>query len=174
LFVAVFVYKSLTWKILFEILVDSAKQTAMVMFVTAAASLFTLIITINGYAVTASNFLVEMSGGNLLTFLLIINIILLIAGTVIDGASACFLFVPIIFPAAMRLGCDPVVLGVVVVTNLAISNATPPVGVCLFIGCSIGKVSLYDISKAALPYIAAAVLALLVITYMPQLYMWTN
>ena len=172
LVVALFIYKSLTWEILYEVLVDSTKQTAMVMFITAAASLFAVVISMNGIATTATNTLLELSGGNLLVLMLIINVILLIAGMLVDGASACFILVPIIFTAATRLGYDPVALGVVVVMNLAIGNATPPVGVCLFVGCSVGKVSLVDISWAALPYILTAIVALLVVTYMPQLYMF--
>ena len=134
--------------------------------------MFAVVVTINGYAAAASNLLLNLSGGNLVVLLLIINAILLVAGTVIDGASACLLFTPLIYPAAIKLGCNPVALGVIVVMNLAISNATPPVSVCLAVGCGIGKVSLFDISKAALPYIFAVVLALLVVTYMPKLYMF--
>jgi C4-dicarboxylate transporter DctM subunit len=172
LFVAVFIYRSLTWKIMYEVLVDSSKQTAMVMFITAAASVFAVVITLNGYAAAASNLLIELSGGNLVVLLMIINVLLLVAGTVIDGASACLLFAPIVYPAAVKLGYDPIAVGVVVVMNLAISNATPPVAVCLAVGCSIGKVSLYDISKAALPYLAAVIITLILITYLPQIYMF--
>ena len=110
-----------------------------------------------------------MSGGNLVVFLIIINIILLIAGCFLDGTSACYIFVPIIYAAAIQLGYDPVALGVLCVMNLAIGNTTPPVGVCLYVACGVGKVSLKDISKHAAPYILAAVLALLLITYVPDI-----
>ena len=169
LLVAIFVYKTLTWKVFMDIMTESVKQTASVMFITAAASLFAWVITIKGYASAATNLLLELSGGNLVVLLIIINIILLIAGCFLDGTSARYIFVPIIAAAATKLGYDPVALGVLCVMNLAIGNATPPVGVCLYVGCSVAKVSLKDISKAAAPYILAAILSLLLITYVPQI-----
>lgn len=169
LLVGIFIYRSIDWHIFMDIIKDSVKQTASVMFITAAASLFAWVITIKGYAAAATNLLIELSGGNLIIFLVIINIILLIAGCFLDGTSACYIFVPIIYAAATQLGYDPVALGVLCVMNLAIGNATPPVGVCLYVGCNVGKVSLKDISKAAAPYILAAIVALLLITYLPKI-----
>ena len=169
--VGIFVYHSITPAVFMDIMKESVKQTASVMFITAAASLFAWVITVEGFAATATDMLIDISGGQLFVFLLIINIILLIAGCFLDGTSACYIFVPIIFAAATRLGYDPVALGVLCVMNLAIGNATPPVGVCLFVGCSVGKVTLKDISKAAAPYILASIVALLVITYFPQISM---
>ena len=169
LLVAIFVYHSITWKGFMEIMTESVKQTASVMFITAAASLFAWVITVKGYATAATNFLIEVSGGNLVVLLIIINIILLIAGCFLDGTSACYIFVPIIAAAATQLGYDPIALGVVCVMNLAIGNATPPVGVCLYVACGLAKISLKEISKHAAPYILASVLALLLITYVPQI-----
>ena len=167
LLVGIFIYRSITLKVFVEIIIESVKQTASVMFITACASLFAWVITIKGYAAAASNALITLSGGNLFVLLVIINIILLIAGCFLDGTSACYIFVPIIFAAATQLGYDPVALGVLCVMNLAIGNATPPVGVCLYVGCSVGKVSLKDISVQAAPYILASVVALFIITYCP-------
>ena len=169
LIVGVFAYHSVTWSIFFEIIKDSVKQTALVMFITASASLFAWIITVKGYAAVATNLLLSLSSENLIIFLIIINIVLLIAGCFIDGTSACYIFAPIISAAAARLGYDPVALGVLFVMNLAIGNATPPVGVCLYVGCSVGHVSLKDISKAAIPYLLASILSLLLITYLPKI-----
>jgi tripartite ATP-independent transporter DctM subunit len=169
LFVGIFIYKSITLKNFYKIMTDSVEQTALVMFITAAASLFAVVITVYGYAQMATEFLINLSGGNLIVLMIVINIILLIAGCIMDGASACYIFVPIIAAAAVKMGYDPVALGVVVVMNLAIGNATPPVGVCLFVACSIGKVSMKAISIKAVPYIIAAILALLLVTYIPQI-----
>ena len=169
LLVAIFVYHSITWKVFMEIMTESVKQTASVMFITAAASLFAWVITVKGYAAAATNFLIEVSGGNLVVLLVIINIILLIAGCFLDGTSACYIFVPIIAAAATQLGYDPIALGVMCVMNLAIGNATPPVGVCLYVACGLAKISLKEISKHAAIYILAAVLALLLITYVPDI-----
>ena len=169
LIVGKFVYHSINFKTFVEIIKESVSQTASVMFVTAAASLFAWVITVKGFATAATNLLLQISGGSLPVFLLIITIILLIAGCLLDGTSASYIFVPIIYAAAMSLGYDPVALGVICVMNLAIGNATPPVGVCLFVGCSVGKVSMKEISVQAAPYILASIIALLLITYFPQI-----
>lgn len=169
LLVGIFIYKSINMKVFQEILVDSVKQTASVMFITATASLFAWVITVEGIAETATNALLSLSGGSLTVLMLMINLILLIAGMFLDGASSCYIIVPIVAAAATRLGYDPIALGVVTVMNLAIGNATPPVGVCLYVGCSIGKVSLKEISISAAPYIIASILALLAITFLPQI-----
>lgn len=171
LLVGIFVYRSITPTVFMEIIKDSIAQTASVMFITACASLFAWVITIQGYAAKATNFLISASGGNIIIFLIMINVILLIAGCFLDGTSACYLFIPIIYAAATQLGYDPVALGVLCVMNLAIGNATPPVGVCLYVGCSVAKVTLKDISKHAAPYILAAVVALLLISYVPGITM---
>lgn len=169
LFVGVFIYRSVGWKEMYDILVNSVQQTAAVMFITAAASLFAWVITIEGLAAEASDLIFSITGGSLVIFLLMVNILLLIAGCFIDGASAFYIFTPILLPVAMRLGYDSIALGVVMVMNLAIGMVTPPVGVCLFVACGIGNVTLKEISKAAVPYLIAAVMSLLVVTYLPQI-----
>ena len=125
LIVGVVVYKSVKFKDLYQILVTSAVQSAVVMFITATASLFAWIITTEGIAAAASELLVNMAGGNILIFLLIVNIVLLLAGCVIDGTSAFYIFTPILLPVAIQLGYDPLAFGVIMVMNLAIGNATP-------------------------------------------------
>ena len=103
--------------------------------------------------------------------MLIINVILLIAGCFIDANSASYIFVPILFPVAASLGIDAVHLGCIMVMNMAIGLVTPPVGVNLYVGCGIADVSLKDISKAVLPFVAVSILTLLLVTYIPQISM---
>lgn len=169
LFVGFFIYKSIRLKELKELLVNSVSQTASVMFITAAASLFAWVITMEGIATAASNLLINLAGGNKIIFLLIVNILLLFAGCILDGTSAFFIFTPILLPVAIQLGYDPLVLGVVMVMNLAIGMVTPPVGVCLYVACGIGGDSLKDVAKAAVPYLIASALALLLVTYIPAI-----
>jgi C4-dicarboxylate transporter DctM subunit len=169
LIVGLFVYKTIKLKDLYDIFIDSASTTATIMFITACASLFAYVLTRARLDVAISSGLVNLTNGSTFVFFIIVNIVLLIAGCFLDGTSACYIFVPIIAAAATKLGYDPVALGVLCVMNLAIGNATPPVGVCLYVGCSVAKVSLKDISKAAAPYILAAILSLLLITYVPQI-----
>ena len=169
LFVGVFVYKSITWRHFYDIVVTSASQTAVVMFIVATANLFAWIITMEGIATAASNFLLNLAGGNLILFLVIVNAILLMAGCVIDGTSALYILTPILLPVAQKLGYDPLVLGVVMVMNLAIGMVTPPVGVNLYVACGLADVSFKDIARKAWPFILASVAVLLIVTYVPAL-----
>lgn len=171
LFVGIFIYKSIGLSELYELLVSSVSQTAGVMFITAAASLFAWVITMEGIASASSNILIALAGGNKIVFLLIVNIILLLAGCVLDGTSAFYIFTPILLPVAIKLGYDPLALGVVMVMNLAIGMVTPPVGVCLYVACGIGGDSLKDVSRSAVPYLIAAGLSLLLVTYIPAISM---
>ena len=102
-------------------------------------------------------------------FLLIVNIILLIAGCFLDATSALYIFTPIMLPVATALGYDPVALGVVMTVNLAIGMVTPPVGVNLYVGCGVSKISLGHISKSVVPYLIASLVVLFLITYVPDI-----
>lgn len=98
-------------------------------------------------------------------FLLILNLILLIAGCFIDANSAMYILLPILLPVASRMGVDLIHLGCIMVFNLAIGLVTPPVGVNLYVGCGIAKIKLKEICRAVMPLIIASVLALLLVTY---------
>lgn len=167
LFVGIFIYRSIGPRELYELLVNSVAQTAGVMFITAAASLFAWVITMEGIASAASDLLITLAGGNRIVFLMIVNILLLLAGCVLDGTSAFYIFTPIFLPVALKLGYDPLVLGVVMVMNLAIGMVTPPVGVCLYVACGISGDPLKDVSYSAAPYLIAACASLLLVTYIP-------
>lgn len=165
--VGAFIYRTLHVRELYQIFIDSAKQSAVVMFIVCASSLFGYLVTINGIATAASNGLISISGGNKYIFLLIVNILLLIVGCFLDGNSAFYIFTPILYPVATRLGIDGVAFGVMMVMNLAIGMVTPPVGVNLYVACSIGKVSVKEISKGVFPFLIASIATLLIITYVP-------
>ena len=104
--------------------------------------------------------------------LLIINVILLIAGCLMELASNIILFTPILLPIAVQVGVDPVHFGAILVLNLVLGLSTPPVGVSLFICCRIANVSLERISRAAIPLLVVAIAILLVITYSPSMVMY--
>lgn len=171
LFVGIFVYKKVKGKEFMSILVDSAVQTSVVMFIIASASLFAWIVTTEGIAEAAGELLLAISG-NKYVFLLIVNIILLIAGCFLDAISAFYIFVPIMLPVALKLGYDPVALGVVMTVNLAIGQVTPPVGVNLYVACGVSKISLKEISRHVLPFVFASLASLLLITYIPEIILW--
>ena len=171
LFVGMVIYREVKLKDLFDICVDSAKTTGGIMLIVASASLFSYVCTKFGIADAASALLGSIAH-NQFTFLLIVNIIFLIAGCFIDANSAMYIFIPVMLPVCKALGYDVVAFGVMATVNLAIGQVTPPVGVNLFvaIGIKIKKgmeVTLQDISKAVMPMLAACVAVLLVVTYIP-------
>ena len=171
LFVGMVIYREVKLKDLFDICVDSAKTTGGIMLIVASASLFSYVCTKFGIADAASALLGSIAH-NQFTFLLIVNIIFLIAGCFIDANSVMYIFIPVMLPVCKALGYDVVAFGVMATVNLAIGQVTPPVGVNLFvaIGIKIKKgmeVTLQEISKAVMPMLAACVAVLLVVTYIP-------
>ena len=184
LIVALFIYKDVTFKDLLFIFIDSAKTTGGIMLIVASASLFSYCCTLFGISTAASTLLQNVSA-NKYVFLLIVNIIFLIAGCFIDANSAMYIFIPIMMPVARALGYNMVAFGIVATVNLAIGQVTPPVGVNLFVAMGLkvkdkakslfsGKDEYYHItlpmiSRAVVPMILACLVVLLLVTYIPQI-----
>ena len=176
LVVGVFIYREVKMKDMIDILVDSGKTTGGIMLIIGAATLFSYVCTVFGIAQAAQALLLEISG-NKYIFLLIVNVIFLIAGCFVDANSAMYIFIPIMYPVATQLGIDPVHFGVIATVNLAIGQVTPPVGVNLFVAIGVSeklqglrdktKVTIVSMSKAVWPQIVACIIALLLITYVP-------
>ena len=176
LVVGVFIYREVKMKDMIDILVDSGKTTGGIMLIIGAATLFSYVCTVFGIAQAAQALLLEISG-NKYSFLLIVNVIFLIAGCFVDANSAMYIFIPIMYPVATQLGIDPVHFGVIATVNLAIGQVTPPVGVNLFVAIGVSeklqglrdktKVTIVSMSKAVWPQIVACIIALLLITYVP-------
>lgn len=169
LFVGIFIYKKIRFKEFYTILLDTTSTTATVMFITAAASLFAYVLTRARLDVAISSALESATGGNVIVFFIIVNIILLIAGCFLDSTSALYIFTPLFVPVAQALGVNLLHLGVVMIVNLAIGLFTPPVGVNLYVACGVGNVNLKQISKAVISLIIAALIVLLLITYIPKI-----
>ena len=165
--VGIFIYKTLRWKEIMKILRQSVSQTAVVMFIIGCAAVFGNTLTFTGIASKASSALISIASGNKYIFLLMVNIILIIAGCFIDANSALYILCPILVPIAQSLGIDAVHLGAVMVVNLALGLITPPVGVNLFTGCGVAGISLNDMIKKIWPFVVAMLLVLLLITYVP-------
>lgn len=142
LIIGIFVYKKIRLADMAEMIVNSGSQTGVVMYVIIAASLFAWVISVDGIATDIGNWLMNVTNGNLWAFLLITNIILLVAGCVMDATSALYIFIPILLPVATAMGYDTVAFGIVMCVNLAIGLVTPPVGVNLFTACSISKITM--------------------------------
>ena len=173
LFVGMVVYGEITVKDLWALVIDSAKTTGGIMLIVACASLFSFVCTKFGIAQAASDLLGSIAH-NQFTFLLIVNVIFLIAGCFIDANSAMYIFIPIMLPVCKQLGYDVVAFGIVATVNLAIGQVTPPVGVNLFVAISVKlkngeKVDIPQISKAVMPMIVASVIVLAAITYVPSI-----
>ena len=156
LIVGMFIYKTLRFKEIVVILRQSVSQTAVVMLIIGCAAVFGKVLTFTGLASDAS-------------FLLMVNIILIIAGCFIDANSALYILCPILFPIAKTLGIDAVHLGAVMTVNLALGLITPPVGVNLFTGCGVAGITLTDMVKKIWPFVIAVLIVLLLVTYIPQI-----
>lgn len=168
LFIGIVVYKTLRLKDLKKILVDTASTTATVMFITAAATLFAYVLTRARIDVAISSLLTEVAGGNQIIFLLIVNIVLLIAGCFLDSTSALYIFTPLFVPVAKALGMSMIHFGTIMIVNLAIGLVTPPVGVNLYVACGIAKIDLKKISVAVVPLLVASLIVLAIVTYVPS------
>lgn len=166
-----FITRRLKLRDLWDLLVDSVSQTAVVMLIVGTASLFSYALTLTGIASDASSALIDISDGNKYIFLLIVNVILLIAGCFIDANSAMYIIVPILTPVAAALNIDLVHLGCIMAFNLAVGLVTPPVGVNLYVGCGIANIKLKSICKSVMPLIVAAIIALLLVTYLEPISM---
>lgn len=166
LIIGMFVYKELKFKDIYPALVDSAKSTGQVLVVVAFASLFTWVITVNNIPQAVSAFL-SASISNKYILLMVINVILLIAGTFIDTTSAIVIFTPLFLPLVQSFGVDLVHFGMIMAVNLTIGMCTPPLGVCLFVAGSIAKIPLKAQFKELMPMLLILIIVLLIVTYIP-------
>lgn len=169
--IGMFVYRELTLKKIWSLLIDSAKTTGIVLIVVSFASLFTWYLTVNQVPQQIAAMLTTVANTKVL-LLLIINIILLIAGTFIDTISALVIFAPLFLPLVLRFGIDPIHFGLIVAVNLTIGMCTPPLGVCLFVSSSIAKISLREMMRDLVPLLIALLIVLAVITYVPETVMF--
>jgi len=170
-FVGKFVFHEIKWRDLPRILLDSGITTATVLFIISTANVFAWVIAANMIPLRLANIFLSVTDNPLL-FLVLVNIFLLVVGMFMESGAAIILLAPILAPIAHRLGVDPLHFGFVMVLNLAIGMATPPVGVCLFVSCGITGLSLEVISKNAMKFIGAEIAVLLVVTYVEPISMW--
>ena len=166
LFVGIFVYKSLTIPILYDILQETVAGTSVVMIVVTCAGLYSWLGATVGLIDKVAAILLGISE-NPVVILLMINIILLFAGMLLDAISIAYVFLPILAPIIVIFGWDPIWFGVMMTINMAIGQVTPPVAVNLFVGARISGLTMEQISRPAIPLIFASVLALVVITAFP-------
>lgn len=168
LLIGMFVYKEIRMEDFWPILLNTAKTTASIVFLIGTASLFIWFLSFK----RIPNQLIEMMGGisdNPILLLLIINIVLLIAGTFIDTISAVSIFTPLFLPMILAAGVDPIHFGIIMAVNLTIGMVTPPLGVCLFVTASIAKIKVPKMFRHLFPQIALLIAVLFVVTYIPEI-----
>ena len=168
LFVGTFIYRSMSVKILYEILKETVVGTAVVMFVVACAGLYSWLGATVGLIDKVAGGLTSISTSPVV-ILLMINIILLFAGMLLDANSIFYVFLPILAPVIAHFGWNPIWFGIMATTNMAIGQVTPPVAVNLFVGARISGISMERIARPAIPLIIAAVAALVLITAFPEI-----
>jgi len=171
LVLSVFIYREVSIRDLPMILLRSAKTTAVVMILIGASQAMSWVLAYEQVPQQVSESLLALSS-NRIVILLIVNLLLLVVGTFMDMTPAVLIFTPIFLPALVRLGMDPIHVGILMIANLCIGLCTPPVGTCLFVGCSVGRTTIARVVRPLLPFFAAMVIGLLLITYVPQLSLW--
>ena len=166
-----FVYKEINTKSLPEILLDASITTAVVMLLIGASMSMSWVMSYENIPQNISSSLLAISD-NKIVILLIINLILLFVGIFMDMTPAVLIFTPIFLPVIVGLGMDPVQFGIIMVLNLCIGLCTPPVGSVLFVGVGVAQTTIQKVMKPLLPLFLAMVIALFLVTYLPQLTLW--
>jgi len=161
--VGMFVYRNITPKSLMKILKDAAGSTAQVMILICAASLFGYVLTAHRIPDAIATFILGLSS-NKWVILLLINLLLLVVGTFLDTTAAIIILVPILYPIITTIGVDPIHFGMILCVNLAVGFVTPPFGTCLFVACGVADTSLGAITKKILPFIAALLVVVAMVT----------
>ncbi|MEA3359142.1 MAG: TRAP transporter large permease [Thermodesulfobacteriota bacterium] len=169
--IGVFVRRTISIKVLKSVLIQSGITTGSVMILLGTAAIFSFILTIEMFPQTVATAILSITQ-NKIVILLLINAVLLIIGMFLDVVPALLVMVPIFLPLVEKVGVDPLHFGVICVLNLVIGLATPPVGMCLFIGANISNLSIEKVSKALIPFLAAVMLVLLIVTYWEGSILW--
>ncbi|RXT04796.1 TRAP transporter large permease [Ammoniphilus sp. CFH 90114] len=171
LVVGMFIYKDLKLRDLPEVFMRAAIMTAMVMFIIAGANLFGWLLAAEQVPQKLAAWILALTD-NKYYILMLINVVLFIAGCLLNASAAITILTPLLLPLAIGVGIDPVFLGLVMVVNLSIGLITPPVGLNLFIVQGISNISFGHLVRGVLPFILVLTIDLLIITYFPQLSMW--
>ncbi len=168
LLVAVFVYRDIAPKAVPHVFLEAGKTTVMLMFIIANALLFAHVLTTERIPQTIAEHILA-AGMAPWVFLLVVNLILLVAGNFMEPTGIILILAPIFFPIATQLGIDPIHLGIIMVINMEIGMITPPVGLNLFVTSGITGMNLVQVTRAALPWLSILLLFLLIVTYVPPI-----
>ena len=170
-FVAVFIYKDMKLKDVPKVLLNSANMSAMLLYIITNAVLFSFIMTNENSPQALADWMLG-NGLGVITFLLAVNVILLLAGNFMEPSSIVLIFAPILFPVAMKLGIDPVHFGIIMVVNMEVGMCHPPVGLNLYVASGITKMGITELTVAVWPWLLSMLAFLGVVTYWPGLSTW--
>jgi C4-dicarboxylate transporter DctM subunit len=169
--IAVWVYKDLKLAQVGKVLLDSAAMSAMLLYIITNAVLFSFLMTSENIPQAMANWITGMGLGPI-TFLLVVNLLLLLAGNVMEPSSIVLIMAPILFPVATKLGIDPIHFGVLIVVNMEVGMCHPPVGLNLYVASGITKMGISELTVAVLPWLLTMIAFLGLITYVPQISLW--
>jgi C4-dicarboxylate transporter DctM subunit len=169
--VAVFIYKDLGLKDVPRMLLNSANMSAMLLYIITNAVLFSFVLANESVPQQLADWLINMGLGPI-AFLLVVNILLLIAGNFMEPSSIILILAPILFPVAVQLGIDPIHFGILIVVNMEIGLCTPPVGLNLYVASGIAKMGMTEITKAVGPWLLTMLAFLALVTYVPSISLW--
>lgn len=168
LIVSLFAYKELTVGELPEVFLEAARLTGMVMLVLAMASAFSFVLAFERIPHAIAAMIVSYAD-HWVVFVLIVNVVFFLLGMIMDALPALIILMPILVPAGVELGMEPIHIGIFVAANVTISLFTPPVGVCLFVACGLSKLPIEAVVKPLLPFLAVLLATLLTISYVPEI-----
>ena len=166
LIVSLFIYKEIKFRDLWGILVEAIKTFTPILFILAASTAFSRVLTLMQVPQEVSSFILG-NFSNKIIILLVINAFLLLVGMVMDTTPAILILTPILLPIAQGIGMDSIQFGVIMVVNLAVGFVTPPIGVNLFVASALTDVPVMEIAQKALPMIGLFLIALLIFTFVP-------
>jgi C4-dicarboxylate transporter DctM subunit len=169
--IAVFVYKDMPLKKVGRVLLDSASMSAMLLYIITNAVLFSFLMTHENIPQAMADWLLQMGFGPV-AFLLAVNILLLLAGNVMEPSSIVLILAPILFPIAVKLGIDPVHFGILIVVNMEVGMCHPPVGLNLYVASGITKMGITELTIAVWPWLLTMLMFLVLVTYVPQISLW--
>ena len=162
------IYRELDFKTFYNLLADTMKSSATILFLIAASSIMAYVMARTGIPKAISDAIMGISD-NRYVILLVMNIFLLVMGMFLDLTPAVLIFTPIFLPIATSIGMSPVHFGLMLILNMGIGSVTPPVGSCLFVGCGIANVKIEGVTKYIVPIFASMVVALFLVTFIPQI-----
>jgi C4-dicarboxylate transporter DctM subunit len=170
-FISVFVYRALKIKDIPRVLLRSANTSAMLLYIITNAVLFSYVLTNENIPSALAEWILDQNLGRI-GFLLLVNLLLLIAGNFMEPSSIILIMAPILAPAAKKLGIDPVHFGIIIDVNMEVGLCHPPVGLNLYVASMIARMSITDLAVAVWPWLLTMLVFLVIVTYWPALTLW--